>query len=160
MKNRFLLGFFLLLLGIPVYSQKKTTIIPKLHKDNASVYCESNYKEKTIPFIGKFDIEPVNCSLDTEKLYRAIKKEISAENLDILNQRSWTLLTKVTSVGKISSVAFLFSDYNQSDADELSRLSDRIKDEVEWKLRFNKETKDTFYLWLGLNIPAQFASKE
>lgn len=82
-----------------------------------------------------------------------VREEIKPGNLYLLNKNKWRIHTNLSGDGRIISVSFWFKDESGIENSELTTLARRIINEVQWKLYFNKEVSELFYLQLSIPGP-------
>jgi len=115
------------------------------------MYEDENWKNNFKPKQDDLGYELNTMILDSSKVYPIVRKEISGTNYISLNKKNWLIITRLTGYGKIVSVQFAFQDDSGVNSEEFARISERLKNEVEWKVLFNKKVTDLFYL--GLSFP-------
>ena len=115
------------------------------------MYEDENWKNNFKPKQDDLGYELSDMTIDSSKINSIIRQEVSINNFTPLNKKRWVIVTRLTSYGKIVSVQFAFQDDSGVNSEEFARISERLKNEVEWKVSFNKKVTDLFYL--GLSFP-------
>lgn len=138
------------------YSQKKDNL--KLIRETTKSafpysYKNENWNDKFVPSLNKLGYDLVDMKIDTAIIYPIVRNVISSKYYRQLNKERWQIITKLTGQGQIVSVSFWYKEESGVDNNEFAILAERIKNEVVWKLIFNKEVKDVFYLELSLPGP-------
>jgi len=142
--------------GLLSYSQKKDNL--KLIRETTKSafpysYKNENWDDKFVPSLNMLGYDLVDMKIDTVKIHPIVRDVISSKYYRQLNKEQWHIITKLTGKGQIVSVSFWFKDESGVDKNEFAILAERIKNEVKWKLTFNKEVKDVFYLELSFPGP-------
>lgn len=154
MKSKFYLLLSALFIGTLSYSQEKATEQTRLIKYTANSlnwalrYENEDYDKITESDLCSLGYELKGINIDTSIVYTIFRRTISPKYYPQLNKNSWLINTKATSYGQILSVKFAFKDDSGVDIQEFTLLAERIKNEVRWKLGFNKVNPDLFYLQL------------
>jgi len=117
------------------------------------LYEDENWKNNFKPGQHDLGYDLKSMTIDSSKANTIIRKEISGTDVILLNKKRWFITTKLTSYGKIVSVQFAFQLDSGVNSAEFARLSERLKNEIEWGLSFNKEVTDLFYLELSFPGP-------
>lgn len=117
------------------------------------LYEDENWKNNFKPGQHDLGYDLKSMTIDSSKANTIVRKEISGTNAILLNKKRWYVNTKLSSYGKIVSVQFAFQLDSGVNSEEFARLSERLKNEIEWKVSFNKEVTDLFYLELSFPGP-------
>ncbi|MGV8090408.1 MAG: hypothetical protein AB2L24_00900 [Mangrovibacterium sp.] len=151
-----------LLPGIYLYPQEQQSDIPALIREDKPGGTNSYriyYKDINWcmggfnPGLSQLGYELIGMDIDTAKVYPIFRDVISPKHSHLLNKEKWRVLTVLNGKGKIVAVAFLFKDDSGVNNEEFAILAKRIKEEVRWKLSFNKKVNDLFYLQLSFPGP-------
>ncbi len=159
MKTKIFVNFLLLFVVLLSYSQYKEKNNLKLIRETITssdspgklkyiMYEDENWKSNFKPRQRDLGYELISLTIDTSKANSIVRKEISSTNFIPLNKKRWFITTKLSSYGKIVSVQFTFQDDSGVNSEELARISERLKNEIEWKVTFNKKVSELFYLEL------------
>lgn len=159
MKTKIFVSILVLFFVFLSYSQNKEKNNLKLKREEIRssdspdklkyvMYEDENWKNNFKPEQEAFGYELKSMTIDTSKAYPIVRKEISDINFIPLNKKRWFITAKLTSYGKIISVQFTFQHDSGVNPEEFARISERLKNEIEWGLSFNKEVTDLFYLQL------------
>jgi hypothetical protein len=159
MKTKLIL--ILVLFGFASYSQQENKDYFLISKSVNGSFTWTTYKDKgfdkKITQVPK-GYELWDHSIDIKKIKDIASEEISSKYYDQLNKNTWFIETILNSEGKIERVRFLFkstSDVEKSYANtkEFMEFAERIKKEVMYKLKFNKEVTDYFNLLIPIKGP-------
>lgn len=117
------------------------------------IYRDENWNKKFEPGLQALGYDLIDLSIDTLKVSSMVREEIKPGNLYLLNKNKWRIHTNLSGDGRIISVSFWFKDESGIENSELTTLARRIINEVQWKLYFNKEVSELFYLQLSIPGP-------
>lgn len=156
MKTKFLAVLIFFSFNQLTYSQnttsKKLTFKATKTAFPYSYECE-NWNKKFKPDSHSLGYDLIDMKIDTADLLDIIKHAISPKYYQQLNNERWVVVTKLTGYGEIVSLSFKFKNNLNIDINELTNLAEQIKKKVRWKLYFNKEVDDLFYLELSFPGP-------
>jgi hypothetical protein len=150
----------LILVGFSSYAQKKenndssliTKVTGRKSLSTYTIYKSKNWNNEFVPMPKNY-FETEFSRIDIEALKKIVREEISPKYYDQLNKILWTITTKLTGDGQIISVKFSFRNDSIPDIEEFRKMEERIKKEVRWNLKFNKEVTDYFNLQLTIQGP-------
>jgi len=153
----------LVLIGFTTHSQEENKdyfLISKRVENSVTftAYKEKGYDKKITQVPKGYELW--DHSIDINKIKDIAREEISSKYYDQLNKSNWTIGTLLTSEGKIEGVRFLFTNTSGVDVEksyantkEFKKFAERIKKEVMYKLKFNKEVTDYFNLLITIKGP-------
>jgi hypothetical protein len=131
------------------YSQDQDTIPGLIEEKSANGYmlrdADLYTKVKRSHKPKKEDPEFTYINIDTALVYPGIREIISRKYYNDLNKTPWYIVCRVNNYGEIISLYFFFKNLDGVNRQEFAILSDWLKKEVRWDLKFNKEVKDTIY---------------
>ena len=164
MKTNIFINIFLLLFVFLSYSQNKGKNNQKLirveivspdspGKVKFIMYKDENWKNNFKPGLHDLGYDLKSMTIDSSRANNIIRKEISGINFSSLNKHRWYVNTILSSYGKIVSVQFTFDDDSGVNPEEFARISERLKNEIEWGVFFDKKVSDLFYLQLSFPGP-------
>ncbi len=160
--NSLLILFLIFSIGIcpiePAHNQINTDCkLQKITIDNLNknqiMYLDENWNDEFLPDLHNRGYDLTDMKIDKVKLVSLVNNCISAKYYSDLNKNRWYVETKLTGFGKIAAVSFIFTDDHGVNCTEFTDLAERIKNEVGWKLTFNKEVNELFYLQLSFPGP-------
>ncbi|MGV8093280.1 MAG: hypothetical protein AB2L24_15580 [Mangrovibacterium sp.] len=152
-----------LLPGIYSYPQEQQSDIQALTREEMKSWKANSYRfhYKDLnwrmggfsPGLSQLGYKLSGMDIDTAKVYPIFRDVISPKHYHLLNKKEWRVFTVLSGKGKIVAVAFWFKDDSGVNNEEFAVLAKRIKEEVHWKLYFNKDVTDLFYLELSFPGP-------